>query len=229
MIEVNQLDPFACCTTIAGYAYKVFRANVLQPNFLVNVPDVGYRKHEQQSEAALKFFKTYEFENGVKVQDASWADGEYKVPGTNFKVDGVIRNSNGQIIKCLEYNSCYHHGHPECYNSNKCLIGGTPAGVLYRATIERKRKIEAILKCKVEIFWDCEFKTKLKGSSKLSKFYNSIVLPQRIKLRDTALKGGRVECFRLHYKCREEEEIRYIDIVSLYPWVGFASYISLVV
>uniref|UniRef100_A0A914YAF7 DNA-directed DNA polymerase n=1 Tax=Panagrolaimus superbus TaxID=310955 RepID=A0A914YAF7_9BILA len=89
-----------------------------------------------------------------------------------------------------------------------------------------QKKIEAILKCKVEIFWDCEFKTKLKGSSKLSKFYNSIVLPQRIKLRDTALKGGRVECFRLHYKCREEEEIRYIDIVSLYPWVGFASYIS---
>uniref|UniRef100_A0AC35F342 DNA-directed DNA polymerase n=1 Tax=Panagrolaimus sp. PS1159 TaxID=55785 RepID=A0AC35F342_9BILA len=104
MMELSGgLDPFFVASTMAKFAYVHFRANILQPNMLINVGERGYRAAERQSDAALKFFRLYEYKNKVKIQDATWKDGEFKVPDTAFKVDGVIRNQYGTIIKILEF------------------------------------------------------------------------------------------------------------------------------
>ena len=41
---------------------------------------------------------------------------------------------------------------------------------------------------------------------------------ESINLRN-ALSGGRTNAFVLHYKCSNNEMIKYLDIISLYPWV----------
>lgn len=90
MMEITGIDPFATALTIAKYAFVVFRSNFLKENMLVNVAEEGYRKNEKQSETALKFFRLYESINGVTIQDATWADGEFRVPNTRYRVDGVV-------------------------------------------------------------------------------------------------------------------------------------------
>uniref|UniRef100_A0AC35EU71 DNA-directed DNA polymerase n=1 Tax=Panagrolaimus sp. PS1159 TaxID=55785 RepID=A0AC35EU71_9BILA len=215
MLEINDIDPFVNSSTIASYAYSVFRANVLKDKMLVNVPDGGYRKQEKQSEEAIKFLRLYEMEHNVHIEDAS-NKGEFKIPGSNFKVDGIIRNKAGNVLKCLEYNSCYYHGHT-CYDRNQVLANGVTAEVLYENTMERYNFIKK--KYNIEMYWSCDFKKRLDKHPALKRLFKSIKVAPRIQLRETALKGGRVECFRLYYKCKEGEEIRFIDIVSLYPWV----------
>jgi len=36
-----------------------------------------------------------------------------------------------------------------------------------------------------------------------------------------AFSGGRTNAVKLYYKCKNNEQIRYIDITSLYPWVNY--------
>uniref|UniRef100_A0A914PEI1 DNA-directed DNA polymerase n=1 Tax=Panagrolaimus davidi TaxID=227884 RepID=A0A914PEI1_9BILA len=216
MLEVTGIDPFLTSTTIASYAFKVFRSNYLKPNMIVNVSERGYRKHEQQSEEALKFMRLYEFEHGVAVQDATYAAGEFKIPNTNFKVDGVVKNQSGDVLKVLEYNSCFHHGCLKCFKPQQILAGGVTAIDLNERTKAREREISK--QFTVESYWSCEVKSKLKSNHSLKAFYSEIKLPPRLQLRDSALKGGRVECFKMFHKCQPGEEIRCIDVNSLYPY-----------
>lgn len=121
------------------------------------------------------------------------------------------------VTKVLEYNSCYHHGHLKCYKPNQPLAGGKTAQQLFNDTLIRQKIIEQ--KYPVEVIWHCDAQNLINSKPEYRQFYKNVKVPPRIRLRDSALKGGRVECFGLFYKCKEGEEIQYYDIVSLYPWV----------
>jgi hypothetical protein len=68
---------------------------------------------------------------------------------------------------------------------------------------------------RIQHFWSCGLQKMLRADKKLKDFYDSVVVPPRIRLRDSALKGGRVECFKMYHRCKAGEEIIYIDIVSV--------------
>ena len=48
-------------------------------------------------------------------------------------------------------------------------------------------------------------------------FMSNYAAPERLKPRD-ALFGGRTNAYKLYYKAKEGEKIRYLDFTSLFPF-----------
>ena len=68
--------------------------------------------------------------------------------------------------------------------------------------------------------WECEFDRRKVKNPEIAKYVNNHPLISNIILnpRD-AFFGGRTENITVHYKVREGESNKYIDICSLYPYI----------
>jgi hypothetical protein len=67
---------------------------------------------------------------------------------------------------------------------------------------------------------DCKFKRELRDHPDLKNYVDNHPLTQNEPLNPrAALYGGRTNGTRLYHKCNGEEEIHFVDIVSLYPKV----------
>lgn len=96
---------------------------------------------------------------------------------------------------------------------------------MFSATQDRISVIQAQGKYRIKQVWDCEFKAKLRRDPELHTIYKNICkLPDEpLNARSHALRGGRVEPFKMFHKCSPEEEIYYIDVVSLQKVLAFCS------
>ena len=138
-----------------------------------------------------------------------------------FTVDAMDKKN--KIIK--EYNGCYFHGCRKCH----------PEGdEKYKKTMERRTLLE-MSGYRVDTIWDCEWvaiKEKLPTPYRIK--IEADAKTQHLHTRD-ALMGGRTEAFKSYLKCNEDEKIRYVDYVSLYPTVnalddyavGFPKYVNI--
>jgi hypothetical protein len=83
----------------------VFQYKFLTPRTLPNTPEDGYRLHDMQSTKARKWLRWYGEENNVQVRSAESAEGEatIQVNGNNYRPDGVIYDSDGKVVKILEF------------------------------------------------------------------------------------------------------------------------------
>jgi hypothetical protein len=68
--------------------------------------------------------------------------------------------------------------------------------------------------------WGCEFRKLLRNTPGLENELCShpYVKNAPINIRD-ALYGGRTEASKTHYRVEDGEEIRYVDVISLYPYI----------
>lgn len=69
--------------------------------------------------------------------------GEFKIPSTNFSVDGYCKHNN----TIFEFYGDLFHGNPKVFKSDKCCHPFNPtitAGELYCKTIERERQIKSM-------------------------------------------------------------------------------------
>lgn len=104
MIKATDVDPFFYASTAAKFAMHVFRTNFLKYDQMINAPEKGFREAPSKaSEKALKFIKFYGKLKNLRIRDASYKDGEYKIPNTNYFVDGVVLNKNGTPKTAIEY------------------------------------------------------------------------------------------------------------------------------
>ena len=90
-------------------------------------------------------------------------------------------------------------------------------GYIYKQHLHRKKFIEDIVTNYVEI-WDHEWQDLLKKDEQVRKFVENLDLKDPIKPRD-ALFGGRTNAINLFHSCRDDEQIKYYDVTSLYPFV----------
>ena len=68
--------------------------------------------------------------------------------------------------------------------------------------------------------WEHEFEADLKENAEMKQFVDSLDIVERLNPRDSFF-GGRTNALRLHYRVEsDEEEIRYVDFTSLYPFVN---------
>ena len=67
--------------------------------------------------------------------------------------------------------------------------------------------------------WQCEWDSVVKTNEEVQCFLASLELVPPLEPRD-AFFGGRTGAVSLHTVAGEGEEIRYVDITSLYPWVN---------
>ena len=89
----------------------------------------------------------------------------------------------------------------------------------YEETMARLQKIKDAGYTVVSI-WGCEFRKLLRNTSGLENELCSAhyVKNSPINIRD-ALYGGRTEASKTYYRVKDGEKIRYVDVISLYPYI----------
>ncbi|KAH7691353.1 hypothetical protein AAVH_40133, partial [Aphelenchoides avenae] len=233
-------DLFVECTTISSGCMRLWRRKYLKFNTVAIVPNNGYGRHDRQSAVALKYLKWFEWAHGVNMQYSNSDNGEKGVH-TKIgwkKLDGYIEpkawDSPGfkrcNVAACpycellpeqevaIEFNGCAYHGCPfKCFPNDTKL----PTGKMSSEQLEiSQNRIDAIRQegyFVVEV-WECQLKEELKKNKQMRDFFEHCFDTGHIDPRD-GFYGGRVGPMRLHYKPGPDEEIKFFDIVSLYPHV----------
>jgi hypothetical protein len=129
---------------------------------------------------------------------------------TNLYADAY----NPKTKTVYEFNGCAFHGCQICKAEQK---NGNTDIHNYNRTVEKRNILKANGYNVIEIF-ECEFDKLLKASKDKKEIIDK-ASNINIKTRD-ALYGGRTEAFKTYYKCKNNEKIHYLDIVSLYPTVN---------
>jgi hypothetical protein len=89
----------------------------------------------------------------------------------------------------------------------------------YEETMARLLKIKDAGHTVVSIL-GCEFRKILAENPGLENELSShpYLKNAPLNIRD-ALYGGRIEATKTHYRVKQGEEIRYVDVISLYPYI----------
>uniref|UniRef100_A0A183BN37 DNA-directed DNA polymerase n=1 Tax=Globodera pallida TaxID=36090 RepID=A0A183BN37_GLOPA len=229
------MEPFMVAATIAGLALSIYRQCFLPPNVMVHTPEGGFLRRRLASAASRHFFALLEHQRPTwrgRLRTAQWSIGEECVEDDGYRLDAVLYRRVPLRPLAIEYNGCFFHGCPRCYpQRQQRLAGGQPAELLYVRTQQRAWALEHQHGYELKTVWECEFRQLLQRRPNLRLAYTDVcrAVPGPLDLRNDALFGGRTEPFALHYACAdnnanthvgaEEEEIDYLDIVSLYPFV----------
>ena len=218
-------NPFAKCVTIASACNLYWRKHCLQENTIAVEPLKGWRgANVNQSVKALQWL--YFKEQGLAKPDASpdrirhVRNGSEQsvtcVEGRYF-VDGYDPQSN----TVYEFHGCFWHGCPRCHPGNRhARHAANPDRTmeeLWRATLAK----EAALRLDgytLEVMWECDWDILYEHDPAVKRFVTDFPLVEPLQPRH-AFFGGRTGAVALHAVASEGEEIRYVDVTSLYPWV----------
>ena len=218
-------NPMETCITIASACNKYWRMHHLEPNTIAVEPLRGWRGAQvNQSLKALQWL--YFQESQIPKQGASAErikhirnGGEQTVRTASkmYFVDGY----DEQTRTVYEFNGCLFHGCRNCYPNRQAKHYCAPDRTvqeLYNAT-EAKRM--ALLHAGYNVFecWECQWDEQVQTNEAVQQFFNCFDLVAPLNPRD-AFYGGRTGAVSLHAVAGEGEEIRYVDITSLYPWVN---------
>ena len=120
-----------------------------------------------------------------------------------------------------EFNGCLFHGCPSCYPRRDVKNYATPDRTveeLYNATVAKRMALLRAGYTVVEM-WECHWQKLVDTNAEVQSFLASLQLVEPLEPRN-AFFGGRTEAVALHAVTDDNEEIRYVDITSLYPWVN---------
>ncbi|KAL3122071.1 hypothetical protein niasHT_009364 [Heterodera trifolii] len=224
------MEPFLVATTIASLAMAVFRQHHLRPHTMVHTPEGGFLRGRRASAESRRFFALLAAMRPDlgPLRTARWSVGEMVIDNSSwggdddgFRLDCVAYRRPPLRPLCIEFNGCYMHGCRECYPERQMVLaGGRSAELLWARTQQRAWELAELHGMQVQSVWECQFRRMLRNSPRMRKLYKErcVDVPVPLDLRKHALFGGRVEPFWLLYSCAPDEEIVYIDIVSLYPF-----------
>jgi hypothetical protein len=175
------------------------------------IPYGGYTRGDTFSRKSIEWVELYSFRNNIHIKHAL-NGGEFRVPDTNYRVDGYITATK----TILEFLGDYFHGCPKhCVNINK-TIGGVNPRQRYAMTVDRIVKLRKMGYTVIEM-WECEFDHEVKYLTDSEKDHlTSLDLVDRLDIRDS-FKGGRCNTIVLHCKPTDGRTITYLDVLSMYP------------
>ena len=223
---VAGFNPFTKCATIASACNLYWRKTHLGPNTIAVQPLKGWRGNNvNHSNKALQWL--YYEEDRILKKNAS-ADhikhvrngGEQCVTTStdSYFVDGF----NPATKTVYEFNGCFWHGCRTCYSNNRhCKHAVNPDRTiqeLYRAKIAKEDALRTA-GYHVEVMWECQWDDLCKTNPFVKNFISDLKLVEPLEPRQ-AFFGGRTGAVALHAVAGEGEEIRYVDVTSLYPWVN---------
>ena len=219
-------NPMAECFTIASACNLYWRKKHLLPNTIAVEPLRGWRgANVNQSLKALQWL--YFQEEQIPKQGGASQDrikhlrngGEQTVrTSTNiYFVDGF--DSYPKTV--YEFYGCFFHGCPTCYPVRDVKHYAAPDRTVQERFNATEAKRMALLRAgfKVIEIWECQWEQQVDTNPSVQNFLASFDLVAPLQPRDT-FYGGRTGAVSLHAVPGEGEEIRYVDITSLYPWVN---------
>ena len=216
-IESNKIDPLCRMFTIASIGFEYFRAKILKPKTM-NISPINGFDNGKQSASGNAWLDIIEKDMMKKYN--SPIIREFKIG--NYSVDGFIDTSSMVDNKVkgiiLEFKGCYSHKHSCSFDKN-----------IFKAKNERDMKREYFLRnlgYDIIIMWECEWKKILRENPALKRYFNErcnlykYIMKNElwVKARD-AYHGGLTDNFKFVGQAEYDEEIKYLDFNSLYPYV----------
>ena len=215
----------AKCITIASTCNLYWRKHHLTPNTIVIEPLRGWRGANVNQ--SLKELQWLHYQ-------------EHQIPKQGASADRIrhVRNGGEQSVRILvdsyfvdcydpmtctvyEFHGCLYHGCPRCYPNRRAkhyAVQDRSAEELYLATLTKRMALLRAGYTVIEM-WECEWGSLVDNEPAVSQFLHSFNLVQSLEPRE-AFFGGRTGALALHAVTGEGEEIRYVDVTSLYPWVN---------
>lgn len=204
----KEIDPFENSITIASLCHLIYRTSLLKSKTLPYIPENGYCAEKNHSFKSILWLNYISMKENVDIEHAQ-NKGE-KQFGKYF-LDGY--DPNNKIG--YEFHGCYFHGCQKCFTPETFnQVKQCSMKSVYEKHCDRIKYLE---KCvKIVQIWECEFdkiKDDVLEKVKHNQTFSSPLLPRE------ALFGGRTNALRLYYDAKDDEEIRYVDFTSLYPYV----------
>ena len=211
------LDPFLEATTVASSCSLLLRTKFLEEDKIGLIPSNGYRPEDKHSAIAMKWIKWYQKENDIERIDHALNGGEHTVGP--YKVDGHYIDPNTGDHVVMDFHGDFFHGNPEVYDADVMNpVRKMKMGDVYQETIARRQYIED-RGYKVIEMWEKTFRDQLAANPEMKETVDGFKIMDRLNPRDSFM-GGRTNATVLYYKCKDGEEIHYVDFCSLYPAVN---------
>ena len=214
-IELNGLDPFSRCFTIAQVSLEVLRALYLEKETLANTPKGSYTNLRRRSRESLAWLDYQE--RSLKTNIIR----EYKI-GSRF-ADGF----SPELNTVFEYFGCYWHGCHQCYPKDRHIQQTFRGDTLHTRHQNTQEKLNYYRSRghNVISIWGCEAKAQTLGDidfknyfKERKKYWYLVDLHGHADIKESFF-GGRTNNIRFYHRVRTNEEIKYIDVNSLYPFV----------
>ena len=218
-------NPMEQAYTIASACNLYWRKNHLTPNTIAVEPIRGWRGAQvNQSLKALQwlYFQETQIPKHGACEDRikhvrNGGEQTIRTASNLYFVDGYDHTTR----TVYEFHGCLYHGCPSCYPLRDVKNYAAPDRTveeLYQATLSKRM---ALLRAGYTVIenWECLWDKQVQTNAFVQRFLNSLDLVAPLDPRD-AFYGGRTGAVSLHAKAGEGEEIRYVDITSLYPWVN---------
>ena len=218
-------NPMHNCVTIASACNLYWRKHHLQPNTIAVEPIRGWRgANTNQSVKALQWL--YFREAQIPKQGAcadqikhvrNGGEQSVRTATTMYFVDGYDPETN----TVYEFHGCMYHGCPSCYPLRDVKNYATPDRTVQELFNATEAKRMALLRAGFTVIelWECQWDQQVRTNEAVKHFLSSFDLVAPLEPRD-AFFGGRTGAVALHAMAGEGEEIHYVDITSLYPWVN---------
>ena len=218
-------NPMAKCFTIASACNLYWRKKHLGANTIAVEPLRGWRGPNVNN--SLKALQWLYFQEHLLPKQGASQDrikhvrngGEQSVrtATTMYFVDGYDPVTN----TVYEFNGCLYHGCPSCYPLRDVKNYAAPDRTVQELFNATEAKRMALLRAGFTVIelWECQWDHQVETNEAVKNFLCSFDLIAPLEPRD-AFYGGRTGAVALHAMAGEEEEIRYVDITSLYPWVN---------
>ena len=224
-----EFNPFAKCSTIASACNLYWRRSIEEDTPAARIavrPLRGWHGATiNQSQAALQWLW---YRESLLPKEGAAADrirhakngGEKSLWTENgFEyVDGW----DAETETVYEFHGCLWHGCPTCYPSKRdvkrSVMPDRTPNEAYRATLEKTRRLCEAGYVVVER-WECEWTAMVQNDPSVKAFVNQLESVEPLEPRD-AFFGGRTGAVALYHQVDPGEEIHYMDVTSLYPWVN---------
>jgi G:T-mismatch repair DNA endonuclease (very short patch repair protein) len=215
IFDIAKIEPFFSCYTIASLCHKIYRMHHMIPNSIAVIPENGYNPNEKTSVKCQLWLSYLSVTRNIYIQHAR--NGFEHKEGV-YKLDGVLKNSNGVVIKAFEFHGCYFH----C-----CLKCVTPQSwnpimqEKMQFTRDRHNKRMKFLKSRIryiEEIWECEWDNLVKTNADLRDYIQKHSIKPRLELRN-AMMGGNTNVYRAYVEVKEGEKICAFDVCSMYPFI----------
>ncbi len=230
-------DPFVNCT-IASACNQYFRGEVMEEKSLAVYPDS--RSVDTQSDLAFEWFSYIQQHLKISLKHAR-KGGEKKIWITDengkrkkIKVDGFQKCTNGGKGVVFEFHGDYIHGNIKNPKFKPAGLNNKTASKKVKKTNqqlydETNRKIAQIKAEGYEVneMWEYDWNKLKKNNPAVREWCRQwLDSPTEVKplhIRDSFF-GGRTNASYLYFRPTASEDIRYVDICSLYPCVNRYDY-----
>ena len=215
LLESDQIDPFTEATTLAQVCNKAWRKNSMPPHSLAVISDAGYPNKTRYSMKGIRWLQMMAVTEEIHIRHALNNKGEVKIGP--YYVDGYCQETN----TVYEFMGCWYHGCPTCF-PNRSTINPYTLRSMQQAYHDTYKRLESLKEqgYPVVVMWECEFDQRCQKDpaykTRVERFYHG---QEPIQPRE-ALFGGRTNAIRLYHEVDNDQEIKYVDICSLYPYVN---------